>query len=198
MQGSNTNTHGTYVIILSGTHVTGKETLAVSISNAHECRWIKSEWMHSAATKAAVAQSKRGFDYKTVFGRVYSTKLQQVGFDFDAEGTGAPSKPLALLSCFHMTPFERDAMRQAMLDRNVKPIFAIMHITTETLSGRTLGAEEPELAARIMATKASHIQEPLQEETDVIVIDSMKSLDVVFAEMTEAIRRRVTGNVSAN
>ncbi|CEJ91457.1 hypothetical protein VHEMI07167 [[Torrubiella] hemipterigena] len=175
-----------YAVFISGTHVTGKEVLAASVADALGCRWIKSEWMNSAAEKAARTQSQRGLDYNTVFGRVYSNKLAQVGFDFD--GT---QRPLAVISCFHMPPFERNAMRQAMLERNVKPIFCIMHITTTVLSGRTLGAEEPELAARIMAIKAGAIQDPLEEEKDVILIDSMKNMDDVFVEMTAAIKARI-------
>lgn len=85
-------------------------------------------------------------------------------------------------------------MRQAMLERNVKPIFCIMHITTTVLSGRTLGAEEPELAARIMAIKAGAIQDPLEEEKDIILIDSMKNMDDVLVEMTAAIKERIASS----
>lgn len=175
-----------YVIILSGTHVTGKETLAINIASNLGCRWIKSEMMHTAAEKAARIQSQRGLEYSAVFGRVYSSKLRQVGFEF-----GGSDKLLAVVSCFHMTPFERNAMRQTMLERNVKPIFVILQITTETLSGRTLGAEEPELAASIMAIKASHIQQPLEGEKDVIIIDSMRDVDTLAAQMTAALQERI-------
>lgn len=65
-----------HVILLSGTHVTGKETLASNIASNLGCRWIKSEMMHSAAGKAARAQSQKGLEYNAVFGRVYSAKLQ--------------------------------------------------------------------------------------------------------------------------
>lgn len=46
-----------------------------------------------------------------------------------------------------------------MLAHSIKSIFVIMHIAKETLSGRTLGAEEPELAERIMGEKIADIQE---------------------------------------
>lgn len=141
--------------------------------------------MHTAAEKAARTQSQRGLEYSTVFGRVYSSKLRQVGFDF--EGTDST---LALVTCFHMTPFERNAMRQAMLERNVKPIFVILQITKETLSGRTLGTEEPELAASIMAIKTSNIQPPLEGEKDVITVDSMQDVDTLSAQITAVIEER--------
>lgn len=188
MDSTDTEEHGPpYVIILSGTHVTGKETLAINIASNLGCRWIKSEMMHTAAEKAARVQSQRGLEYNVVFGRVYSSKLRQAGFNF--EGT---DKLVALVTCFHMTPFERNAMRQAMLERKIKPVFVILQITTETLSGRTLGAEEPELAASIMAIKASHIQQPLEGERDVIIIDSMKDVDTLSAQMTAAIQERTS------
>ena len=64
-----------------------------------------------------------------------------------------------------------------------------MHITTETLSGRTLGAEEVELAKSIMGDKIADIEEPL-EEKDVILIDSIHDVDTSFFEIKEGISRQ--------
>ena len=41
-----------------------------------------------------------------------------------------------------------------------------------------------------MATKASHIQEPLERDKDVIKIDSVKDADTLAVEMTAAIQER--------
>lgn len=75
----------------------------------------------------------------------------------------------------------------------MKTIFAIMHITIETLSGRTLGAEEPDLAERIMGEKIGDIEEPLEEENDVILVDSIHDVDTSFVDIKEGIRRQLAG-----
>ena len=90
-----------------------------------------------------------------------------------------------------MRKLARDAIRDVMLAHSIKTIFVIMHITKETLSGRTLGAEEPELAERIMGEKIADIQEPLEEEKDVILIDSMLDVDASFFEIKEGITRQL-------
>lgn len=189
-----------YVVLLSGTHVTGKETLAVSLSKALNGPWIRGEMVHNAAAFGSRSQEKKGYDYGKVFGRIWFTKLQRLGFLTDGnESDGeskveAPRKPgmdgcTAVISLYHMQKPDRDAIREVMLAHSIRTIFVIMHITKETLSGRTLGAEEPELAERIMEQKIAHIEEPLAEEKDVILVDSMQDVDAVFQEIMEGTNR---------
>lgn len=196
-----------YAVLLSGTHVTGKETLAVSLAKALGCRWIKAEMAHNAATFGARAQGQRGLDYGKVFGRIWSSKLERLGFlasgnepevrdepaDEALEGAALSGMQqqqcAAVLSLYHMRKPARDAIRDALLARSVKPVFVILHITEETLSGRTLGAEEPQLAEKIMAHKIADIQEPLAEETDVILVDSLRDVDALFPEILESVIR---------
>ncbi|KAI3401730.1 hypothetical protein diail_9394 [Diaporthe ilicicola] len=205
-----------YAVLLSGTHVTGKETLAVSLSKALNCPWIKGEMAHTAATLGSRSQAKRGFDYGKVFARIWSSKLQRLGLfneDQQPDGEGgqfegsraaggeAPPPPppppgttrrcAAVISLYHMRKPARDAIRDAMLAHSVSPVFVILHITEETLSGRTLGAEEPQLAERIMAHKVADIQEPLAEEKDVILVDSLRDVDALFPEIMERISRQL-------
>ena len=191
-----------YVVLLSGTHVTGKETLAVSLSKALSCPWIKAEMAHNAATLGSRSQAKRGYDYGKVFGRIWFSKLRRVGFLTDCNESDGESKVeaprkletegcTAVVSLPHMRKPAREAIRGVMLAHSVRPIFVIMHITKETLSGRTLGAEEPELAERIMEQKIADIQEPLEEEKDVILIDSLRDVDSLFPEIMEGIIRQL-------
>lgn len=197
-----------YAVLLSGTHVTGKETLAVSLANALGCSWIKAEMAHNAATFGARSQARRGFDYGKVFGRIWSSKLQRLGFlassnqpdsgtdpvsGRDAPGVTQQHHCAAVISLYHMRKPARDAIRDAMLAQSVKPIFVILHITEETLSGRTLGAEEPQLAERIMAHKVADIQEPLGEEKDVILVDSLRDVDALFPEIMEGVSQQLQG-----
>lgn len=157
--------------------------------------------MHNIATFGARSQARKGYDYDEVFGRIWFSKLQRIGFLSDGnESDGdleidAPRKfgteCTALISCYSMRKPARDAIRHVMLANSIKPIFVIMQITKETLSGRTLGAEEPVLAEKIMGEKIADIEMPLEEETDVIVIDSMRDVDTLFAEITEGIQRQL-------
>lgn len=198
-----------YAVLLSGTHVTGKETLAVNLAKALDCVWIKGEMAHSAATFGARSQARRGLDYGRVFGRIWSSKMQRLGFlagggepdagngdsDEAPEGAGLSGTQqqhgAAVISLYHMRKPARDAIRDALLARSVKPVFVILHITEETLSGRTLGAEEPQLAEKIMAHKIADIEEPLAEETDVILVDSLRDVDALFQEILEAVTRQL-------
>ncbi|KAH6648862.1 hypothetical protein BKA67DRAFT_576066 [Truncatella angustata] len=190
-----------YVVLLSGTHVTGKETLAVSLAKSLNCPWLKAEWCHSSANFGARSQARKGFDYKEVFGRIWFSKLLRIGFL--SEGT-EPTKEIqakaprklgmdctALITCFAMRKICRDAIRDVMMAHGVKIIFVIMQITKETLSGRTLGAEEPELAERIMEVKIADIEEPLEEEKDVVLVDSMRDVEALFLEMSERIGQQL-------
>ncbi|POS68547.1 hypothetical protein DHEL01_v213059 [Diaporthe helianthi] len=190
-------TSASYAILLSGTHVTGKETLAVSLAKALGCPWIKAEMAHNEATFGARSQAARGFSYGKVFGRIWSSKLQRLGFP---AGTGEPDvenehsaeasgglRCAAVIQLYHMRKPARDAIRDAMLASSVRPVFVVLHITKETLWGRTLGAEEPRLAERIMAHKVADIQEPLKEERDVILLDSLRDVDALFVEIMEAV-----------
>jgi len=190
-----------YVVLLSGTHVTGKETLAIHLSKALRCPWMKAEMIHASATFGARSQAKKGYTYGEVFGRIWFSKLRRLGFLSDGnESDGesdveAPRKVgkecTAILSCLHMRKPARDAIRDVMLVHSIRTIFVIMHITEETLSGRTLGAEEPELARRIMGEKIADIQEPLEEENDIILMDSLKDVDTMFVEIKDSIGRLV-------
>lgn len=200
-----------YVVLLSGTHVTGKETLAVSLSKSLRCPWLKAEMVHNSATFGARSQAKKGYNYGEVFGRIWLSKLRRIGFlsdgnESNGESEIEPSKKLstaprklgtdctAIISFYAMRKPARDAIRDVMKAQSIRTIFVIMHITKETLSGRTLGAEEPELAERIMGEKIADIQEPLQEESDVILIDSMRDIESLFMDIQEGISRQL-GNM---
>lgn len=200
------STSPSYAVLLSGTHVTGKETLAVSLANALGSSWIKAEMTHNAATFGARSQAERGFDYGKVFGRIWSSKLQRLGFPVRNNQPDSGTEPVpgrdapavtqqhhcaAVISLYHMRKPARDAIRDAMLAQSVKPVFVILHITEETLSGRTLGAEEPRLAEKIMAHKVADIQEPLVEEKDVILVDSLRDVDALFPEIMERVAQQL-------
>jgi gluconate kinase len=191
-----------YVVLLSGTHVTGKETLAISLSKALHCPWIKAEMAYSAARLGSNSQAKRGYDYGKVFGRIWFTKLRRLGFLTDGNESDGESKVkaprkmgtegcTAVMTLLHMRKPARDAIQNVMLANSIRPIFVIMHITKETLSRRTLGAEEPELAKRIMETKIADIQEPLEDEKNIILIDSMRDINTMFPEIMERINQQL-------
>ncbi|TVY91424.1 hypothetical protein LAWI1_G003013 [Lachnellula willkommii] len=192
-----------YVVFLSGTHVTGKETLAVSLSKALSCPWLKAETILDSADFGARSQAKKGYDYSEVFGRIWVSKMRRIGFLSDgkiSDGESEVQVPtmlgtscVALITCHAMRKPARDAIRKVMLAHSIKTIFAIMHITKETLSGRTLGAEEPGLAERIMGEKIADIEEPLEEEKDVILVESIHDVDTSFIEIKEGIRRQLAG-----
>lgn len=157
---------------------------------------------HAAATFGSRSQAKRGYDYSKVFGRIWFTKLQRLGFLTDgneSDGESQVDNPrklgtkgcTAVITLSHMRKPARDAIRDVMLAHSIRPMFVIMHITKETLSGRTLGAEEPELAKRIMEQKTEDIQEPLEEERDVILIDSIRDVDTLFPEIMDGITQQL-------
>lgn len=202
-----------YVVLLSGTHVTGKETLAVSLSKSLRTPWLKAEMAQHSATFGARSQAKRGYAFEEVFGRIWLSKVRRVGFlsdgsESDGESDDEPRRtptggkfraaPIrsgpactALITCFAMLKAERDAIRAALLVQGVKTIWVILQITEETLSGRTLGAEDFEMAEKVMGEKLADIQKPLEDETDVILIDSMREVDALFLEIREGISRQL-------
>ena len=192
-----------YVVILSGTHVTGKEALAVSLSKSLKCPWLKAEMLHNFATFGSRSQARKGYEYDEVFGRIWFSKLERIGFLSDRSEVNGGLKVeaprrfgtdcTALITCYAMRKPARDAIRHVMLAHSIQPIFVIMQITNETLSGRPLGAEEPELAERIMREKRADIEEPMEEERDVIIIDSMREVDALFLEIQEGIKQQVVG-----
>jgi len=177
-----------YVVLLSGTHVTGKETLAMSLSKSLGCPWLAGEQAHTMAWSGARSQAKQGLNYAEVFGRIWFAKLQRLGLPSGAEAGCA-----ALISCYATRKGVRDAIRAVMFANSIRVIFVVLQITPETLSGRTLGAEEPALAERIMGEKIADIEEPLEEEleTDVIRVDSTQDVDTLFVEIKDKIGGRL-------
>jgi gluconate kinase len=198
-----------YIVILSGTHVTGKETIAVSLSKSLNCPWLKGEFAANSANVISRSQEKRGYDLNTVYGKTWFKKMQRIGLmsdgsesdgggDSDNEERRKKTKPskkesgcLALVTHFALRKPGRDAIRDVMFEKDVRVIFVILHITKDTLSGRTLGAENPELAERIMEEKREDLREPEEEESDVLVVDSMQDVDALTMDIEELIKRQV-------
>jgi len=194
-----------YVVVLSGTHVTGKETLAVHLAKHLGCPWIKAEMVHNAAGISAESQSKRGYNYGDVFGRIWFSKMRRLGFlseGYESEGESSDTSDTAprrtgkdctaVITMYAMRRPARDALRAALAKHRTRPIIVRMNITSETLAGRTLGAEEPGLASHIMAVKVADLEKPdLVEETDVIELDSTKDVDKIFEEIKDGIREKI-------
>ncbi|KAK5997076.1 hypothetical protein PT974_02428 [Cladobotryum mycophilum] len=149
--------------------------------------------VHALSGIGSCSQSNKGYNYSQVFSRIWLSKLRRYGFLPGGNGFGGESdmeapKTLrphctALIICYAMSKPARDAIRYAMLDHSIKPIFVIMSITKETLSGRTLGAEDPELAERIMEEKIRNIEEPLEEEKDTIFLRIRERISRQLANM---------------
>lgn len=192
-----------YIVVLSGTHVTGKETIAVSLSKYLNCPWLKGEFVHTSALFAARSQEKRGQDRQEVYGRMWFSKMQrQFGLlsDIPESSGGKASSPksmntgcVALVTVFALRKPGRDAIREVMLEKSVRDIFVVLQITKDTLSGRTLGAEEPDLAERIMESKREDIRLPEVRERDVLAVDSMQDVDALTLDIEERVRRQVEG-----
>ncbi|KAK3314504.1 hypothetical protein B0H66DRAFT_563055 [Apodospora peruviana] len=192
------------VVLLCGTHVTGKETLAVSLSNALSCPWLKGEAAQNLANLGARSQSQKDHtssSYSQVFQRIWLSKMRRLGFlseppPSDGDTTAVQrtnSDCVALITCYAIRKPARDAIRNVIHSHKITPLFVILHITKETLSGRTLGAEEPELAERIMGEKVADIEVPLleEQERDVIMVDSLKDVDALFLEIKREVGRRI-------
>jgi len=199
-----------YIIILSGTHVTGKNTVAISLSRSLNCPWLKGDWAANAAQMISRSQEKRGYDVGAVYGKTWLKKMQRLGLMSDgseSDGGGDSDNEdrrkkksakkstgcLALITHFALRKPSRDAIRDVMLAKEVRVIFVILQITKDTLCGRTLGAENPELAERIMNEKAEDLREPEEEETDVLVVDSMQDVDALTLDIEQMIKAQVAG-----
>jgi gluconate kinase len=107
--------------------------------------------------------------------------------DLKKKSTGC----IALVTCFALRKLGRDAIRDVILTKWVRVIFVILQITRDTLSGRTLGAENPELAEEIMEEKAEDLREPLKEEKDILVVESMQDVDALTLVIKEMIGRQL-------
>jgi hypothetical protein len=196
-----------YIVILSGSHVIGKKTIAVSLSKSLDCPWLKGEFAAASADVVSRSHEKRGYDFGTLYGRTWFKKMQRIGLmsdgsesdgggdsDTDDRGKKKFRKETGCLAIVNQPALRkpgRDAIRNVMLAKDVRVIFVILQITTDTLSGRTLGAENPELAERIMKEKAEDLREPEEEETDVLVVDSMQDIDALTLNIETMIKHQV-------
>lgn len=141
--------------------------------------------------------------------RIWSSKLQRLGFPAstgepnvqiepraealgEAGSGGSQQQCAAVISLYQMRAKPaRDAIRDAVLAYSVRPVFVVLYITEETLSGRTLGAEEQRLAERIMAHKIADIRGPLDKENDAILFDSLSDVDALFPGILKGIARQL-------
>lgn len=64
-----------YIVVLPGTYVDGKETIAISLSKLLDCRWLEGDQVHSSSNSIARSQEKRGYDNSMVYGRTWFTKM---------------------------------------------------------------------------------------------------------------------------
>jgi len=184
-----------FVVLLCGTYVTGKETLAFTLAEHYGCPKIKAGMSQFSAYSGARTQSRSGrYDYTQVFCRIWWAKLQQLGFPPDEKDVKGPCR--AVLSCLATRRQDRDAIREAMRAQSLKPIFIILNITKETLSGRTLGVEHPEdveFANLKLEEKARFLELPGEDETDVALVDSMLEMDVLAGEIKGLVGRLSKG-----
>lgn len=153
---------------------------------------------NNSAISGARSQAKMGYDYSEVFGRIWFSKLQRLGFltDNNDLATKDSSEPelqhwVAVVTLYHMRKPAREAIQYVLLEQSVRPIFVIIHVTKDQLSRRTLGAEDPDLARRIMNHKIADIEKPDEGEKDVILVDSMQDVDSLFLETMEKIRAQL-------
>ncbi|ORY62427.1 uncharacterized protein BCR38DRAFT_239575 [Pseudomassariella vexata] len=98
----------------------------------------------------------------------------------------------ALVTCYALRKSGRDGIRAALRANSVRVLFVVLQISKETLYGRTLAAEEPELAERIMREKVEDILEPMEEEKDLMVVDSLRDVDSLTRDIEGRIRRHVS------
>ncbi|PYH96122.1 hypothetical protein BO71DRAFT_397366 [Aspergillus ellipticus CBS 707.79] len=204
-----------YIIIISGTHVTGKDTLVSSLSTTFHCPALKGEYCYSSAWAIARSREKHGYDRDTIFGQTWLRKMNRIGLlaamdshssssassasssgsdSGDGDGDGdcdSEGGILAVVSCFAMRKPSRDAIREIMLaqEEPVGVIFVVLQIERETLVGRTLGAENQELALRILEEKVEDIRVPvLEEEPDTLVVDGTLDVDSLAVQIGGLVR----------
>jgi gluconate kinase len=197
------------MVIICGTHVTGKETIATALSTSLKCPLLKGELAQSSAAAIARSRGKRGYDSSTVFGQAWFLKMQRVRLMYDvaagdnnhSRSSGSDSKRhteeesrprcIAFVTCLALRKHGRDAIRDIMLTKSIRVIFVVLQITRDTLVGRTVGAENHELEMKILREKAEDLTLPLEEETDVLVVDSMQDIDSLTEDIKEMIKRQV-------
>lgn len=195
-----------YIVILSGTHVTGKETIALSLASALGVSWLRGENAGNTAWSFARAHENRGATTSQAqekYGETWFSRMQRIGLLSDAQvGGERPVSPsaeskrieggcLAVCTNYALRTMYRNGMRDAMAKRGVRTIFVILQISKDTLCGRTLGAEEPELAKRIMKEKTDDLEEPGEEERDCLVVDSLMPVDSLTAHVEWLVRAQV-------
>jgi len=189
-----------YIVLLSGTHVTGKEMTARTVATNLQCPYINGEMAHTAANFSSRSADRRGggLDPAASFGNTWYRKMSRLGLLEALENPTLPptptstpaANPAALITVFALRKFSRNAIKNVMREKGVRVIIVILQITTDTLSGRTLGAEEEGDAVRIMASKAEDLRPPEGEE-DVLVVDSMQQVDALIEDIEGMVRRQV-------
>lgn len=187
-----------YIVVISGTHVTGKDTIAASLSTLLDSPYFKGEYHQHSAWSIASSREKRGYDRSTVFGRTWFMKMKRLGLLSDeANSIGMlENRCVAVVTCFALRKQGRDAIRDVMLARSIRVIFVVLQIARETLMGRTVGAENPELAMKILEEKAEDIRMPLEEEKDVLVVDATQDVDSLTVEIKEMIKQQVGDRIT--
>ncbi|TID14340.1 putative thermosensitive gluconokinase [Venturia nashicola] len=88
----------------------------------------------------------------------------------------------AVISLYHISKPARDAIQHVLIAKSVGPFFVVIQVTSDQLWRRTLGAEKPDLARRIMDHKIADIEVPGEEKRDVILVYLMWDEDSLFVE----------------
>jgi gluconate kinase len=118
-----------YIIILTGIHVTGKETIALSLLSSFHCLWLKGALIRDSGLAISRAQETRGEDLAKVYGQMWLKKMQRVGLIIEAV---RPSQEqcVAVVSSYALRHFHRDAIRDVLLSQltPVRAIFVILQI----------------------------------------------------------------------
>ncbi|PYI08446.1 hypothetical protein BO78DRAFT_395594 [Aspergillus sclerotiicarbonarius CBS 121057] len=198
-------TNSNHILIISGTHVTGKDTIATSLAHTYNSPFLEGEYCYNAAWSIARARQKHGYDVASVFGQTWLRKMNRIGLPLPLSTPPTPSHTppsspsssstasssytgrgggiSAVVSCAAMRKPHRDAIRSVMATQSVGVIFVVLQIEPETLLGRTVGAENRELEMRILQEKTEDIRLPGVEEAgpgrETIVVDALMDVDSV-------------------
>ncbi|RAK96392.1 uncharacterized protein BO80DRAFT_484492 [Aspergillus ibericus CBS 121593] len=81
----------TYILIISGTHVTGKDTIATSLAHTYHCPFLEGEYSYCAAWSIARARAKHGYDTLSVFGQTWLRKMRRVGLHTPSRSSSSSS-----------------------------------------------------------------------------------------------------------